>query len=142
MNAAFGGVSAGGVGSPLSDVTQSGDGPCALVASHPTGNAGGVTSSKFSLNVTRLKHGGHRSPLRICAIVGATATPAAMSNSKTSFRSRVGVSVCFRFFSIAEDVQTMFLRIFAERCQFFSPHHVSHHSRRPTVVKSVCAFPR
>ena len=49
MNAALGGVSAGGVGTPLFDVTQSGGGPSAFVASHPAGNAGGTTLSKFSL---------------------------------------------------------------------------------------------
>jgi hypothetical protein len=51
INAALGGVSAGGLGTPLLDVTQSGGGPSAFVANHPVGNAGGVTLSKFSVNV-------------------------------------------------------------------------------------------
>ena len=55
MNAALGGVLAGGLGTPLFDVTQSG-GPCAFVASHATGKAGGVTLSKFSPNVRGKKH--------------------------------------------------------------------------------------
>ena len=50
MNAALGDVSAGGLGRPLFDVTQSGGGPSAFVANHPGGNADGVTLSKFSLN--------------------------------------------------------------------------------------------
>jgi len=49
--AALGGVSAGGLGTPLLDVSQSGGGPSAFVANHPVGNAGGVTLSKFSVNV-------------------------------------------------------------------------------------------
>ena len=48
MNAALGGVSAGGFGSPELDVTQSGGGPNALVANQPAGNAGGATLSKNS----------------------------------------------------------------------------------------------
>jgi hypothetical protein len=48
MKAEFGGVSAGGLGTPLFEVTHSGDGPSVFVASHPVGNAGGVTLSKFS----------------------------------------------------------------------------------------------
>ena len=46
-NAALGGVAAGGVGSPELDVTQSGGGPKALVASQSGGNMGGATLSKF-----------------------------------------------------------------------------------------------
>ena len=46
MNAALGGESAGGIGTPESDVPQSGGGPCAFVAIQSGGNAGGVTSSK------------------------------------------------------------------------------------------------
>ena len=49
--AAFGGVSKAGEGIPAFDVVQSGGGPGAFVAVHPGGNAGGVTPSKFSLNV-------------------------------------------------------------------------------------------
>ena len=58
MNAALGGVLAGGLGTPLFDVTQSGGGPCAFVASHATGKAGGVTLSKFSPNVLGEEHTG------------------------------------------------------------------------------------
>ena len=57
MNAALGGVSAGGIGTPEFDVTQSGGGPCAFVATQSGGNAGGVTPSKFSLNVSWLHTG-------------------------------------------------------------------------------------
>jgi hypothetical protein len=49
--AAFGGVSKGGVGIPVFDVVQSGAGPWSFVAVQPGGSAGGVTPSKFSLNV-------------------------------------------------------------------------------------------
>ena len=45
--AALGGESAGGMGTPEFDVTQSGGGPCAFVAVQSAGNAGGVTPSKF-----------------------------------------------------------------------------------------------
>src|SRR6266403_657911 len=58
MNAALGGVSAGGVGTPESEVTQSGDGPWAFVASQSEGNTGGATPSKFSLNTTGRRQGG------------------------------------------------------------------------------------
>jgi hypothetical protein len=54
MNAALGGVSTGGVGTPLLDVTQMGGGPSAFVANQSGGNAGGVTLSKFSLRVCRV----------------------------------------------------------------------------------------
>jgi hypothetical protein len=104
MNAAFGGVSAGRVGSPLSEVTQSGDGPCAFVASHPTANAGGVGSSKFSPKVRREKQAGHWL-LRISAAVGwiaIIAMPAAMSKRKQRIPlSRVGANVCLGFLIIA-----------------------------------------
>jgi hypothetical protein len=49
MNAEFGGVSAGGIGTPEFEVPHNGGGPCAFVASHPGGNAGGVTPSKSSV---------------------------------------------------------------------------------------------
>ena len=48
MNAALGGESAGGIGTPELDVTHNGGGPCAFVATQPGGSAGGVTPSKFS----------------------------------------------------------------------------------------------
>src|SRR6266478_87343 len=54
INAALGSVSATGVGTPEFDVTHSGDGPCAFVATQPAGSVGGVTLSKSSL-----KLGGH-----------------------------------------------------------------------------------
>ncbi len=78
MNAALGGVSAGGVGTPPFDVIQSGGGPSAFVASHPAGNAGGITLSKFSLHVRGKEHAGQVSALSICAVAG----PAAMSNTE------------------------------------------------------------
>ena len=56
MNTAFGAVSAGGAGTPLSEVTQSGGGPNALVANQPAGNTGGVTLSKFSPSTTAWLH--------------------------------------------------------------------------------------
>src|SRR5213080_4770385 len=58
MDAALGGVSAGGVGTPELDVTQSGGCPCAFVAVQSGGNAGGVTPWKFSVPV-RSVHGRH-----------------------------------------------------------------------------------
>jgi len=61
MNTALGEVSAGGIGTPESDVTQSGGGPCALVASQSGGNAGGVTPSKFSLWLTGCQQPGQGS---------------------------------------------------------------------------------
>jgi hypothetical protein len=64
INAALGGESATGVGTPEFDVTQSGAGPCAFVATHPAGSAGGVTPSKFSLNVM---HGPRRSTVACLA---------------------------------------------------------------------------
>ena len=59
MNTAFGGVSAGGVGTPESEVTHTGGGPWAFVASQSGGNAGGMTPSKFSCIVERNQQGGH-----------------------------------------------------------------------------------
>lgn len=99
MNAALGGVSAGGLGAPLFEVTHSGDGPNAFVASHPAGKAGGVTLSKFSFIVARPPHGPHLPRRgRIPAIVGPIAIPTAMMNSnKTNFRSPVDVSTRFGF---------------------------------------------
>jgi hypothetical protein len=61
MKVAFGSVSAGGTGTPEPDVTQSGGGPCAFVASQSGGNAGGATLSKFSVNTCRSQHSGHGS---------------------------------------------------------------------------------
>jgi hypothetical protein len=58
-NAALGGVSAGGIGTPEFDVTQSGGGPSAFVASQPGGNAGGTTPSKSSFIVISGQQFGH-----------------------------------------------------------------------------------
>lgn len=58
MNAALGGVSAEGMGTPELDVTQSGGGPWAFVATQSGGNAGGVTPSKFSFTTTGWEQGG------------------------------------------------------------------------------------
>src|SRR5439155_26927416 len=82
MNAALGGVSAGGVGTPLFDVTQSGGGPRAFVASHPAGNAGGTTFSKLSLHVRGKEHAVQVLALSICPVVWATTAPPAMSRTK------------------------------------------------------------
>src|SRR5213596_2256880 len=58
MKRALGVVSAGGIGTPESDVTQSGGGPCAFVATQNGGSAGGVTPSKDTFKpVRRLPHG-------------------------------------------------------------------------------------
>jgi hypothetical protein len=73
MNAALGGVSAGGKGTPLFEVSHSGGAPSAFVANQSVGNTGGVTPSKFSLNVTRPEHGGHELPPEFCATTGETA---------------------------------------------------------------------
>jgi hypothetical protein len=59
MNAAFGSVSAGGTGTPEFEVPDTGGGPCAFVASHPEGKAGGIWKSKFSCIVVRIQQGGH-----------------------------------------------------------------------------------
>ena len=63
MNAALGGVSAEGMGTPELDVTQSGGGPWAFVATQSGGNAGGVTLSKFSFTTTGRKQGGEHEGL-------------------------------------------------------------------------------
>ena len=53
MKAEFGAESAGGAGSPVSDVTQrAGSVPDAFTAVQPAGSAGAVTLSKFSLKTT------------------------------------------------------------------------------------------
>lgn len=99
MNAALGGVSAGGLGTPVSDVTQRGGGPNAFVASHPSGRAGGIALSKFSLHMLGPEHGGQLLSARsIRAVVGRTATPAAMSKRRNPrLRDFVGMNVRFRF---------------------------------------------
>src|SRR6478672_7747808 len=59
INRALGDVSAGGVGTPELDVTHSGGGPSALVASQSGGNSGGVNGSKFSVLVRANQQSGH-----------------------------------------------------------------------------------
>src|SRR6476620_579123 len=120
MNAAFGDVSAGGVGTPLLEVTQSGGGPSASVANQPWGNAGGVTPSKFSLRALRPKHGPHL-PVRISALIGRIANrpmPAAMrKRRKPRLRNPVRVNVSFRLASIAAKLQLVFSTEALRPCQ-------------------------
>ena len=59
MNAALGGVSAAGIGTPELEVTQSGGGPNAFVAIQSGGSAGGVRLSKFSFIVPWCQQGIH-----------------------------------------------------------------------------------
>jgi hypothetical protein len=54
----LGSVSADGIGTPEFDVTHSGGGPRAFVASQSGGNAGRLTLSKLSLNPTGMEQGG------------------------------------------------------------------------------------
>jgi hypothetical protein len=144
MNAALGGVSAGGPGSPLSEVTQRGGGPRAFVANHSAGNSGGVTLSKFSVDITRGKQDGHLP--RLCASRGPTASPAAMINTKQrTFRNRFSVNVCFTFLIIASAVQPTLLPNRADARQSDFPELASafrnkmRHSRCPTIRKKrVC----
>jgi hypothetical protein len=73
MNAALGGVSAGGIGTPEFEVTHNGGGPCAFIATQSGGNAGGVTPSKYSETTAgSQKAGGHGGGL------GATAARASI----------------------------------------------------------------
>jgi len=120
MKAAFGSVSAGGLGRPVLDVTQSGGGPSAFVANHCIGNVGAVTLSKFSIDLMKLAHGGQRPGLeRIPATVGPIAMAAATSNSnKIKFRSRVDVIACFRFFTIGAGVRNSFYGFCGEQSIF------------------------
>src|SRR4029077_13243922 len=120
MNAALGGESAGGLGTPELDVTHIGGGPSAFVASQPGGNAGGVTLSKFSLNPTGSEHGGEHEGAGAAGtstaakgeadpsvrpatpreepITPAIATPAATNKSKQRIgRNRDAVDPRFRF---------------------------------------------
>jgi hypothetical protein len=93
-NAALGGVSAGGVGTPELDVTH-------VVLDHPEGSAGGVTLSK---NSERSKIGSHcpstRSfpsiPCAAMILASSTAAAATRNRQKTS-RSRVRMNVRFGF---------------------------------------------
>ena len=67
MNAASGGVSTGGIGTPELDVTQSGGGPCAFVAIQSGGRAGGVTLSNASFVISSVQQGKHCSGLGVMA---------------------------------------------------------------------------
>ena len=58
MNAEFGGVSAGGIGTPEFDVTQRGGGPWAFAATQSGGSEGGLTLSKSSFIITGWEQGG------------------------------------------------------------------------------------
>lgn len=85
MDAALGAVFAGGIGSPESDVIQSGGGPNTFVASHPCGKAGGVTPSKSSFELVNSAHGGHRPREgRIPATVVVILMAALRTNSRTT----------------------------------------------------------
>jgi hypothetical protein len=125
MNAALGGVSAGGLGTPLFDVTQRGGGPNAFVANQSTGNAGGVTLSKFSLDVPRDQHPGHL-PL-LCPKVGPIATTAAINKSKQrTFRNRIAVNVRFRLVIIDHwQVFTIGPALTRLRCFYPNTHTMS-----------------
>src|SRR4029453_13972678 len=50
MKGALGSESATGVGTPEFDVTHNGAGPCAFVATHPAGSAGGGTPQDWRGN--------------------------------------------------------------------------------------------
>jgi hypothetical protein len=103
MDAAFGSVSAGGLGTPSFDVTQRGGGPSRFVASQFAGNAGGVTPSKFSLTVIRLWHP-HGPSLR--ASRGPSATPAVVSKkNKNNCHTPVTVTAAFIFAIMTEELQ-------------------------------------
>jgi hypothetical protein len=137
MNAASGGVSAGGLGTPLFDVTHSGGGPSAFVASHPIGNAGGVTLSKFSSTCTDKEHAGQVLALSICPVAGATTAPTAMSRTKAmTFREDHVADVRFRCRVIAPRVQAKIYLNARTTVNLFRQ------SLRATMVKSVYGFPR
>jgi hypothetical protein len=72
---ALGGESAGGIGTPEFELTHSGGGPCAFVAIQSGGKAGGVTASKFSLNVDRSQHPGHGSGVGVGPATVGFSTP-------------------------------------------------------------------
>ena len=140
MNAALGGVSAGGLGTPLSEVTQRGGGPSAFVANQSAGNAGGTTLSKFSRNVVRRIHGSGHPP--ICAKIEPTAPPAATSKNKNKrFRNRAGVSVRLTFSTTAAGIQTL-LRKRTERCQFFGTGSVRRFTEKRQRVQKHGTAPR
>src|SRR6478672_13797213 len=91
-NAALGGVSAGGAGTPELDVTH-------VVLDHPEGSAGGVTLSK---NSKRRKMGSHCPSTRslpsiasAVTIVASPTAPAATKDSQKISPSRVRVNMRF-----------------------------------------------
>jgi len=93
-NAALGGVSAGGVGTPELDVTH-------VVLDQPVGSAGGVTPSK---NSKRSKMGSHCPSTRsfpsvasAATILGSPTAAAATRNRQQISRSRVCMNVRFGF---------------------------------------------
>ena len=88
MKVAFGSVSAGGIGTPESEVTHSGGGPCAFVAIQSGGKAGGVTASKFSLNVNRSQHPGHGSGVGVGPATAGISTAALAWSSTEANRPR------------------------------------------------------
>jgi hypothetical protein len=133
MNAALGDVSAGGLGSPLSEVSQRGGGPNAFVANHPGGTAGGVTLSKFSADVTSGKHDGHLP--RLCASRGQSAAPAAMSNTtQRTFPNRVNVNEHFSVSIIAAGVQPTLLPNRADARQSLSSRAQLRHLEMKCVI--------
>ena len=127
MDAALGDVSAGGSGTPEFDVTHSGGGPRAFVASQSGGNAGGPTLSKLSLNPTGMEQGGgHEGVDRGVAARWAmareelialnAAMPAPTKNSEQRIlRNRGGVDIRSGFAII----QSIVLAKRAEICQHF-----------------------
>jgi hypothetical protein len=125
MKAALGAVSAGGIGTPESDVTHNGGGPWTFVAIQSGGSAGGVTLSKFSIIVFRHQQGKHGGGLGSSAarlstrsnrcsgeeanppsrwammreepITANVAIPAATKRSEQAIlRKRVVVNICLR----------------------------------------------
>jgi hypothetical protein len=128
MDAALGHISAGGSGTPEFDVTHSGGGPRAFVASQSGGYAGGLTLSKLSLNPTGMEQGGgHEGVDRGVAARWAmareelialnAAMPAATKNSEQKMlRIRAGVNSRCRFL-IAKQ---RFLRQSTDRSQHSS----------------------
>jgi hypothetical protein len=60
------------MGAPELDVTQTGGGPCAFVASQSGGNTGGVAPSKFSVNPCRSQHPGHGSGVGVGPVAART----------------------------------------------------------------------
>jgi hypothetical protein len=88
MKAAFGGESAGGVGTPEFDVSQSGAGPCAFVAIQSGGKAGGVTLSKVSVVISKVQQGKH------CSGLGVTAERISTRPQPTTLFGGPGVPHC------------------------------------------------